>query len=369
MVALRARLLTALLALAASLVFGTAGFEIVSRRIGLPLPTLDDPAERGKLFAYDATKGWFHTPGVRTARYIRGPDEGRITINSLGLRGPEIGFTPERGVTRILVLGDSFAFGAGVNDEHTFPARLGDDLGPGFEVVNLGVTGYSTDQELILYEELGAKLHAALVLLLMCDNDFEANTQDFVFYVNYKPWFELSKAGELIRHNEPVPRLSRAEQARAWLARHANTYKLLKAIAIGRRGKHLEPVHPWLYDRLAVAVSRPSFPDVKLTAHLVDALREKASSTGAGFVVLNTGHRHEVTGLYRPLRKHFDRVGIEYLPLETILEEARTKRRRGLWDFRGDTHWNVGATALVADTVAALVRRRGTGRAPLGAGS
>ncbi len=358
---LRARLVSAGLAMIASLVLGVAGFEIVSRRAGLNLPTLEDPAEREKLFAYDATKGWFHTPGARAQRYIDGPDAGRIKINSLGLRGPEIDIRPKRRIRRILLLGDSFAFGAGVDNKHTFSAHLGRRLGPAFEVVNLGVTGYSTDQELILFEELGAKLRPKLVLLLMCDNDFEANTQDFVNRMNYKPYFELGRGGELLRRNNPVPRLSTLENIRLWLGRHSNTFKLLKAIGLGRRSRRAPIARPWLYNRLVVAVSRPGTHDVRLAGKLVEEIRKRVAAAGASLIVLNTGHRNEKTGLFRQLRVRLRHTGIEYFPLEDALNAAREQKPDGLWDFPLDTHWNVDATVLAAETVAGFLKRRSIG--------
>ncbi len=347
-----------------SLVLGIAAFEGVSRIVGLSLPTLEAPSQREALFAYDANKGWFHTPKARARRHIAGPDSGRVKINSLGLRGPEIARRPRPGVKRILVLGDSFAFGAGLDYVHTFPTNLARHMGHGVEVVNMGVSGYSTDQELLLFEDLGARLHPDIVLLLMCDNDFEANTQDFVFYMNYKPYFELEPGGRLVRRNKPVPRLSGAERARLWLGRHSNTWKLLKAIGLGRRTKRVQVQRPWLYERLVVANSRPSTPDVRLTARLVSALRGRVEDAGATLIVLNTGHRNEQIGLFGPLRKRFEQQHIEYFPLERTLRAARLAEPRRLWDFPQDTHWNVDASALAARTVATFLKRRGLDREP-----
>ena len=357
---LRGLLRAAALTVGSSLFFGIAGFEIVSRFAGLALPTFDDPKDRQALFAYDANKGWFHTKGAHATRYIAGPDAGTVRINSFGLRGPEIRRRPAPGVKRILVLGDSFAFGPGLDYVHTFSTNLGRNLGRGYEVVNMGVFGYSTDQELLLFEDLGAKLHPTLVLLLMCDNDFEANTQDFVFYMHYKPYFELDANRHLVRRNRPVPRLSFLERTRLWLGRHSNTWKLIRAIGMGRRRPHeVEPVRPWLYDLTSVAISRPSTPDVRLTARLVSALRGRVKNAGAAFVVLNAAERSEQTGLFRQLRKRFKRSGIEWFPLEDVLRNARKNNPKGLWDFPGDRHWNVDASALAARTVAGYLRERG----------
>jgi hypothetical protein len=66
----------------------------------------------------------------------------RFSTNSLGFRGLE----PTGDGPRIVVLGDSFAFGMGVSDAQCFPAVLGRVLAarvPGVRVLNGAVPGYS----------------------------------------------------------------------------------------------------------------------------------------------------------------------------------------------------------------------------------
>ena len=91
----------------------------------------------------------------------------RFHTSSLGFRGPE----PEAGSPVVLVIGDSFVFGMGVNDEETFPARLQVELRrslPGVVVHNAGVPGYTIDDERELWHEKLSALHPDLVVL--CHN-------------------------------------------------------------------------------------------------------------------------------------------------------------------------------------------------------
>jgi hypothetical protein len=91
-----------------------------------------------------------------------------IATNSLGLRGPEIGSKPA-GVRRVLALGDSFTFGHAVEAAEAWPAVLEALLnargGPRYEVINAGVGGYGTGQELLMYDELQARVQPDLVVL------------------------------------------------------------------------------------------------------------------------------------------------------------------------------------------------------------
>ena len=91
-----------------------------------------------------------------------------ITTNSLGLRGPELAPKPP-GVRRVLALGDSFTFGHAVEAAEAWPAVLEQLLnargGARWEVVNAGVGGYGTGQELLLYDELESRLQPDLVVV------------------------------------------------------------------------------------------------------------------------------------------------------------------------------------------------------------
>lgn len=97
-------------------------------------------------------------------------------INALGFRGPETSWEKPRGHLRVVGLGDSFTFGAGVRAHDTFLAvleeRLRGDAGPHpIEVLNLGVGGVDTGYEVGLLQHLGLRLSPDLVVLCFFLND------------------------------------------------------------------------------------------------------------------------------------------------------------------------------------------------------
>jgi hypothetical protein len=115
--------------------------------------------------------GTFAQPNLDVRKTFGGHERVvRITTNALGLRGRA---TPDgRGpdVRRVVALGDSFTFGAAVEAEEAWPARLEALLngrGPGqrWQVLNAGMPGHGTGQELMLYRMLEDRLRPDVVVL------------------------------------------------------------------------------------------------------------------------------------------------------------------------------------------------------------
>jgi hypothetical protein len=174
-------------------------------------------AELGRLHRYSARYGWELRPGARVL-----VDGRPTTINRLGQRGAEHPLARTPGVVRVLMLGDSLAFGYGVADEETFAARLERS---GFEVLNLAVPGYGTDQELLRLESEGPRWRPDVVVLNYCvENDPVDNVSRRFFYdgLHPKPFFAVHQ-GALVLHDDGL-RLSGKQRASLWL--RENSYLL-----------------------------------------------------------------------------------------------------------------------------------------------
>jgi lysophospholipase L1-like esterase len=101
----------------------------------------------------------------------------RFRINRDGFRGEDILADKPPGTRRLLVLGDSYAFGWGVDDTAVFPeqleAPLTHRLGRPVEAINLAVPGYNTVQEHQLLLETGDRYAPDVVLVAYAMNDAE----------------------------------------------------------------------------------------------------------------------------------------------------------------------------------------------------
>ena len=99
----------------------------------------------GHKYLYDSQLGWRNIPGWSATTNGQ-----PLTINSKGLRDREYAYERAADVGRILVLGDSYAWGYGVADDEVFTEVLEAKLAADerrWEVINTGVSGWGTDQE------------------------------------------------------------------------------------------------------------------------------------------------------------------------------------------------------------------------------
>ena len=159
-----------MLVLVALAVFWTLGeivtraFDLVDRLNGFPR----------KLFVAtdEPDLGYRLRPGIDTeARGVH------VVTNSLGLRGPEVSRTPAPGTERVLVMGDSVAFGFRLEQGETFPVLLEQELeqrdGGSWEVLNAGVEGYNTVNELAYLRSSLLDLQPRTIVLVFNLNDFD----------------------------------------------------------------------------------------------------------------------------------------------------------------------------------------------------
>lgn len=118
--------------------------------------------------------GYRHAAGYSGRSVRHGSFDCEVRIGEEGLRQHDLD-TQLAHPRRLLLLGDSFTFGLGIEEEKTFAALLGDSLNvEGVGVINAGQTGFGVEQERRLALELEETLEpSAVVLCLFLGNDFE----------------------------------------------------------------------------------------------------------------------------------------------------------------------------------------------------
>ncbi|MDG2304892.1 MAG: GDSL-type esterase/lipase family protein [Candidatus Binatia bacterium] len=149
----------------ASLVLSFAAGEGIARLAGHTTAQRTAPrfswADRGELYTMEPNRQWVMPGDLKLVR-----------VNSLGLRGPEI--SSKLDWQRILLLGDSVAFGYDVVEKKALPVRLQRSLlqrGLPVEVVNAAIPGWCARQHRLFLAENGAALEPNLVLATVVLND------------------------------------------------------------------------------------------------------------------------------------------------------------------------------------------------------
>lgn len=95
------------------------------------------------------------------------PIEGRPVV----IRDRAYPLIPAEGKQRMLMIGDSFAYGEGVPLERTLFRQLESRLGPSFQVMDAGRPGFDTSMELARAQRLVPQLGVRRVLLVFIPND------------------------------------------------------------------------------------------------------------------------------------------------------------------------------------------------------
>ena len=120
----------------------------------------------------DPQLGYKHPESVS---YLLG--DNRVDINARGLRDEEIPYAKHESERRILVLGDSVAFGWGVSQGEAFSDQMEplllEQTGVKWQVINAGVNGYNTEQEATFLRTEGMRYAPDYVLLVYVSNDVD----------------------------------------------------------------------------------------------------------------------------------------------------------------------------------------------------
>ncbi len=132
----------------------------------------------------DVRYGGFHVRrNVPRSSYRHKSVDGawEFTINGNGFRDKrDFAYEKPEGTRRVLVLGDSYTIGYEAQQHATYAAILGRYLrGKGFsvEILNAGMAGSSSAEELIFLEQEGVRYNPDFIVLGFCGDDFEENVR------------------------------------------------------------------------------------------------------------------------------------------------------------------------------------------------
>jgi lysophospholipase L1-like esterase len=321
---------------------------------------------QGMYCKQDPLFGWMGLPNVSailspppTAKDM---EDMRVIMNGEGFLDDSPPVSRQTGVKRLLFLGDSFTIGLGLPKTERFTDLIKDDLEPGWIVMNMGMWGYSTDQELLVLEEKGLKYAPDVVVLCMflddlfCNNLLSVNDGIYI-----KPRFSLAANGALMLENVPVPN----NHGRSALFNLVLTrlYKIRNRLGMGkefsRRG--------WIsvYDTEYLAQG-----GYHLTLRLVAEIHALTKMRGIDFLLVLIPDRDQVdgekitareTGYYgipsHRLDLHLPQKVLQVfcrqmgIPLLDLLPAFKHYKSQEALFFENDLHWTKAGHRLAAGQV------------------
>lgn len=358
---------------------GATGFLVL---LALELILRLTGAQPDFFFQLDPEVGAIHIPGQKGWHVFAGGRQ-YVEINSHGYRDLERSLEKESGTIRIAILGDSFVEAFQVPLEATFTRvlerRFNAECGSAvrsFEVLNFGVSGFGTGQELATLRRRVLPFEPDLVLLYFYpSNDLFDNSREIDPEPN-RLHFRLDDRGGLV----PLPYEVSDNAVKRWLRQHSKAYLFLrdriKRLAALRRAlvalrlmqRSAEPsdgagaVHGLRNNRYLL----PPPPEIegawRLTEALIVEARRIAEQASASFGLVVIPNREEILHAGPPpgiapeswnVQQSLDRTrdicyrqGLECLPLVRVFRDSGRPFEESY--IPRDDHWTAHGHATVA---------------------
>ncbi len=310
------------------------------------VPSLAPAYADRKFWTYDPLLGWAQRPNE--AGTFKHPNfHVSVKFNSHGLRDKEYSLArTEKG--RILVLGDSFGWGFGVEHNDIFSEVI-ERRNPQWEIINASVSGYGTAQQYLYLSSKGILYKPDVIIILFYKNDFWNNVNNEQYW-HYKPFFVLED-GELTHGNYPVPVSSFYQKAQRFIFGHS--YFL-----------------PWLYGRIETLMSQ--FDHVlrsgepanegrihtgglsdryEVTRRLLLKIDEQARQIQARVVLVSAPMSREERRILNAFAEMHD---ITYLALDEVFLNVTVPVT-----FADDAHWNNVGHKVTANAVENFLKQQG----------
>lgn len=248
-----------------------------------------------------------------------------FVTNGKGFRDTrEFPYEKPPGTVRVVVLGDSHTQGYEARQDHTFSAFLERYLrqrGVRAEVINTGVSGFSTEEELLLLENEGYRYQPDYVVLGLFANDYEDNRKAGLLGLD-----DQGRLAVLKKEHLPGVKLQDAIYAVPgvkWLGEHSHLYSLVFNNVWAFFKARLARDHTFEY-----AVADPTAVgerDVKLMAALLERMHTFCKAHGSKLVVLDIPAVQEgrpfVSSVVPPLLPAVERDSDFYLDSSSTLSD------------------------------------------------
>lgn len=260
----------------------------------------------------DRDLGWKLKPGV--SGEWNGEGVSFVQVNSDGLRDREHTKTKPPNTLRVAVLGDSFTEAIQVPVEQTFWSKLERKLGncdavkgrKKVEVINFGVQGYGTAQELMMLRKKVWDYSPDIVVLAFFIGNDVINNSPQLEYDHYRPFFVYDASGKLVpdmsfRNLPPIARNERAvsfvDRMPSFLVNNSRILQVIKKVDLDRKKRQLSGDFTALSSQNFNPPQDAVWKDAwRVTEGLIVTMRNEVVQKKADFLVVTIGDPMQVLG-------------------------------------------------------------------------
>ena len=259
----------------------------------------------------DPNLGWKLKPGA--SGEWNGEGASFVQVNSEGLRDREHTKAKPPNTLRVAVLGDSFTEAIHVPVEQTFWSKLERKLGnceavkgrKNVEVINFGVQGYGTAQELIMLRKKVWDYSPDIVILAFFIGNDVINNSPKLEYDRYRPFFGYDASGKLVpdmsfRNLAPLDRNERAvsfvDRMPSLIVNNSRILQVIKKVDLDRKKRELSEDFTSLSTQNLKEPQDAAWQEAwKVTEGLIVTMRNEVVQKNADFLVVTIGDPMQVT--------------------------------------------------------------------------
>lgn len=355
--------------------------ELLLRLLGVTYPVFNQA---------DPIRGVVHIPGAKS----RPGSDGKswVEINRDGMRGPDVALDHPKGTFRIALLGDSFIEAFEVPFDSTvgeiLARRLSASRGTPVEVLNFGVGGYGTTQELLTLQHQVWKYSPDLVLLAVTTGNDIADNYRPLNRGDYRPYY-FFRGAELALDSSFLSSKEYRNRA-VWTTRllgaveHSRLVQLVNRVRHTRRKGERQRTNAeaapgdevGLYDEVYMPPKTPQWQEAwRVTEGVLRLMGDECRRKGTPFAIVTLTKGIQVSPVreqkeeflrqlgakdfYYPERRLSEfgkREGIPVLNLAPAMAEQAEQRHvffHAHQDSLGIGHWNQEGHQMAAELIAA----------------
>lgn len=272
--------------------------------------------------------------------------EFHYTVNEYGYRGDPLPVADSYSTRNIVVLGDSYSFGQGVEDDEPYAAVMEGLLGDEYAVINLGSPGWGLTQEIRRYFELGTLYRPEILVLQYCWNDPEDNLNHRVTVVDDGE-FQFTTSVNTTNRAKKYLSGSLIQKSQLYNFYRGRIYEWFQNRHVRQTSAKLTPADT------ANATFSP-LPREELYFDLLNLFVEKLESDGVLLIVISVEDRRLKSHYIAERMRSLHKAGrIHYVDLNVVFADAG----RGDQFYSAEGHWGPRAHRLIAESLTATIRR------------